>query len=161
MEMSVSQIEKRLWHKRRNKFSLNPVSVRILEVLKIRSRISPPTFITLTCVKWAIPEKIQTGGFEDILFWKPPWNFSFFYFTPGNPRQSKTQPLDIPKHCVRFLGNSKAKNKDPWKFQIFFLVTLGSFTSFLITPWKFHMLISLIPLEIPYPQPPLFAFFLE
>ena len=120
MEMSVSQIEKRLWHKLRNKFSLNPVSVRILEVLKIRSRISTPTFITLKCVKWAIPEKIQTGGFEDTLFWKPPWNFSFFYFTPGNSTQNKAQPLDIPQNCVRTLRNCKTKNKDPWNLHIIF-----------------------------------------
>ena len=34
-----------------NKLSLNPVLIRILEVLKTRSRISKPTFITLTCAK--------------------------------------------------------------------------------------------------------------
>ena len=44
---SVSQIEKQLWHKLRNILSLNPVSVRILQFLKTRSRISKPTFITL------------------------------------------------------------------------------------------------------------------
>ena len=51
-----------------------------------------------------------------------PWNFSFFYFTPGKNfrQQNKAQPLDIPQNCVRFLGNSKAKNKDPWKFHIIF-----------------------------------------
>ena len=27
------------------------------------------------CYHWAIPEKIQTRRVEDILFWKPPWNF--------------------------------------------------------------------------------------
>ena len=70
--------------------------------------------------KWAIPEKIQTGGIKDIIFWKNPWNFSFFYFIPGNSRQNKAQPLDIPQNCVRSLGNSKTKNKDPWKFHIIF-----------------------------------------
>ena len=30
------------------------------------------------------------------------------------------KPLDIPQNCVRSLGNSKAKNKDPWKFHINF-----------------------------------------
>ena len=91
--------------------------------------------------EWAIPEKIQTGrggggegGVEDILFPKPSWNFSFFYFTPGNSRQNKAQALDIPQNCVRSLGNFKAKKKDPWKFHIiyFFLATLGNSTSFLI-----------------------------
>ena len=44
---SVSQIEKQLWNKLRNILSLNPDSVRILQFLKTRSRISKPTFITL------------------------------------------------------------------------------------------------------------------
>ena len=37
----------RVFLKLRNKLSLNPVSIRILEVLKTRSRISKPTFIAL------------------------------------------------------------------------------------------------------------------
>ena len=59
-------------------------------------------------------------GVEDILFWKPPWNFSVFYFTPGNSSQNKSQTLDIPQNFVRSLGNSKTKNKNPWKFCIIF-----------------------------------------
>ena len=50
-------------------------------------------------------------------FFDPPWKFSFFYFTPGNSKQNKAQPLDIPQNCV---GNSKAKNKDSWKFHFMF-----------------------------------------
>ena len=59
-------------------------------------------------------------GFEDILFWTPLWNFTFFYFTYGNSRESKAQTLDIPQNCVRSLGNSKAKNKGPRNFRIIF-----------------------------------------
>ena len=55
--------------------------------------------------------------------------FNFFYFTPGNPRQNKAQPLDIPQNYVRSLGNSKTKNKDTWKF---------------------HLIFSCSPLEIPF-----------
>ena len=44
---SVSQIGKQLWLKLRNKLSLNPVSIRILEVQKTRSRISKPTLMIL------------------------------------------------------------------------------------------------------------------
>ena len=73
---------------------------------------------------------------------KLPWNFSFFYFNPGNSRQNKNQPLDIPQNCV---------SQIPWKCQgqkqrpmqiphYFFLVTLGNSTSFLIKPQKFHLL---------------------
>ena len=62
----------------------------------------------------------QREGVEEILFWKPPWNFSFFYFIPENSRESKAPPLEIPQNCVRSLGNSKGKNQDPWKFHIIF-----------------------------------------
>ena len=94
----------------------------------------------------------------------PPWNFSFFYFTPGNSRQNKVQPLDIPQNCVKSLGNSKAKNKDSRKFHITFLVTLGNSTLFIINPWKFHMLFLWYPwklhiLNIVKPHPFLFDFF--
>ena len=44
---SVSQIGKQLWLTLRNKLSLNPVSIRILEVPKTRSRISKPTLMIL------------------------------------------------------------------------------------------------------------------
>ena len=53
-------------------------------------------------------------------FLKTPRNFLFFYFTPGNSRQNKTPPLEIPQIFVRFLGNFKANNQDPWKFHIIF-----------------------------------------
>ena len=79
------------------------------------------------------------GGWGYTFLEKKPWNFSFLYFTPGNSRQNKAQPLEIPQNCVSSLGNSKTKNKDPWKFHIiFFLFTLGNPTSFLINPWKFR-----------------------
>ena len=52
---------------------------------------------------WAIPEKIQTEGVENILFSTPPppWNFIFFYFTPGSSKQNKAQP------CLDFFWNSQ------------------------------------------------------
>ena len=45
-------------------------------------------------LEWAITEKTQNGELW-ILLWKLPWNFSFFYFTPGKSIQNKAQPLDI------------------------------------------------------------------
>ena len=48
----VSQIEKQLLHKLRHKLSLNPIAIRILQVLKTRTRISKPTFITLMLLKY-------------------------------------------------------------------------------------------------------------
>ena len=90
------------------------------------------------------------GGFRIHLFY-PPWKFSFFYFTPGNSKQNKAQPLDIPQDCVRSLGNSKAKNKDCWKFHIIFSwlrleiplrfeLAPGNSTCSFDNPWKIHIL---------------------
>ena len=60
------------------------------------------------------------GGVEDsYTFLKTPAGI-FHFFTSGNSRQNKARPLNIPQNCVRSLGNSKAKNKDPWKFHIIF-----------------------------------------
>ena len=86
--------------------------------------------------KWAISEKKQAAGFEDILFWKPAWNFSFFHFTPGNSRHSKAPPLEIPRPKTKTLGNSTLFLINPWKFHKLFY------------PWKFHIL-----------TPPCFFFF--
>ena len=65
-------------------------------------------------------QKKPNTGEEDILFWKPPWNFYFFYFTPENSRQNKAPPLEIPQSYVRSLESPKARNQDPWKFCISF-----------------------------------------
>lgn len=51
MRESVSQIEKQLWHKLRNKLTVNSVSITILEVLQTRSRISMPTLKILTRIE--------------------------------------------------------------------------------------------------------------
>ena len=95
-------------------------------------------------------KKNRKGRVEDILLWKPPWNFSFFYLNPGNFRQNKVPPMEIPQNCVRCLGNFKAKNQELWEFHIIFPGR----------PWKFHfvfnqpleipLVISLLPLEIPW-----------
>ena len=58
----------------------------------------------------AIPGE-KKGGVEDILFWKPSWNFLFFYFTPGNSRQKRAPSLEIPQSCVTSLGNGLYQKK--------------------------------------------------
>ena len=89
-------------------------------------------------------KKIQTGGFEDILFWKTHRNFSFF-----------TLPLEFP---------DKTK-LNPWIFHkivlypleiphYFFLVTLENSTSFLINTWKFHVLFLWYPWKFHILNPP-------
>ena len=106
-----------------------------------------------------VHEKLLWNFHGDIIFWKPPWNFSFFYFTPENSWQNKAQLFH--KIVLDLLEIARPKTKTPVEIlNLFFLVTLGNPTSFLINPQKFHC-ISLIPLEIPYSQTPLFGFFLE
>ena len=51
--------------------------------------------LILTYGQWDIPEKIQTGRFEDILFWNSPGVFRFV-----------TLPLEIPEKTIFH----------PWKF---------------------------------------------
>ena len=86
---------------------------------------------------WAIPEKNKQGGLRTYFFEKPPGIFYFLNFAPGNSRQSKVPPLEIPQIFARYLGSSKAKNQDPWKFHIIF---------FFGHPWKFHFI--LLPLQL-------------
>ena len=77
--------------------------------------------------------KKQTG-IEDILFWKPPWNFRICYFTLRNSGENKFLSLEILQNC-----------DTPWKFQgqkprpmeiphDFFLNTTGNSSSFFIDP---------------------------
>ena len=65
---------------------------------------------------------------------KPPWNFSFFYFIPGN---SKLNPLIFQKIVLDPFETPRPKT--PGNSTFFFLFTLGYSTPFLINPWKFLM----------------------
>ena len=49
-------------------------------------------------------------------------NLLFFIFVlhPGDSRQNIAPPLEIPQNCIRSHGNSKPKNEDSWKFHIIF-----------------------------------------
>ena len=95
---------------------------------------------------------------KDILFFKNPLNFSFFYFIPGNLRQNKAQPQDIPQNCVESLGYSKAKNKDPWKFHIIFSWSPSKFHFVFIKTWKFHMLFLWYSWKFHILNPPVWIF---
>ena len=90
----------------------------------------------------------QCSGVWGYTFLKTPWNFSFCYFTPGNSRQNKAQPLDIPQICVRSLWKFQGQKQRPLEIpHYFFLGNHGNSTSFLINPWKFHMLFLWYPLK--------------
>ena len=94
---------------------------------------------------WAIPEKIQTGGLEDILFWKNSWNLFFFTLTPEIPDRTKLNLWIFLKIVLDLLEIPRQKQKTLEILSYFFLVTLGNSTSFLINPWKFHMLFPWYP----------------
>ena len=63
--------------------------------------------------------KIKTEGWE-YTFLEKPLEFFIFLLYPWKFQIKKAQPLDIPQNYVRSLGNSKVKNKDPWKLNIIF-----------------------------------------
>ena len=68
--------------------------------------------------KWAIPEKIQRGGIEDILFWKAPLEILDLSLYPKKFQRKKAFTLEILQICVTPLGNPKVKNQNSWKFCI-------------------------------------------
>ena len=64
-----------------------------------------------------------------------PWNFSFFYFTPGKNfrQQNKAQPLAIfHKIVLDSLEIPRSKTKIPGNSTLFFLCY----------PWKFHVVFN-------------------
>ena len=111
-------------------------------------------------------KKIKMGGGRGLRIYfceNSPGIFHFFTLPLEIPDKTKLNPWIFHKIVLDPFS--------PWKFQdqkqrpmeiphYFFLVTLGNSTSFLINPYKFHVLF--FSLEIPYTQPrPLFGFFLE
>ena len=89
-------------------------------------------------------KKCKQGCWGYYFLKTPPLNFSFFYFTPSNSRQSKAQPLDITQNCIR--SKSKDQKQRPQEIPHYFLLVIfGNSTLFLINPWKFHMLFLWYP----------------
>ena len=96
--------------------------------------ILAPFFCTIWAQKWQFLEvlpilfsdwiglfqKKPNGRLRTYFFEKTPGIFHFFTLPPGNSRQNKAPPLQILQNCVTSLGNSKARNQDPWKFHIIF-----------------------------------------
>ena len=69
--------------------------------------------------KMGYSRKDPNRGAEDILLWKLPGTFHFFTLPLEIPDKTKLNPCIFHK-IVRFLTNFKAKKKDPWKFHIIF-----------------------------------------
>ena len=79
------------------------------------------------------------GRVVDICFRKKPWKFQVCYFTLRNLGQSKESPWKLHKIVLHtLLGDSNTKYQHPWKF---------------------HMNISSVPMEIPCTQPLCLDFF--
>ena len=93
-----------------------------IAILKLSHKIIIWLFGLNSLVRWAIPEKIQTGRVEVMLFWKRPLKFLDLFFR--NSRENKLSLLEILKDCVTSLGNSKVKNQNPWKFHMSFFLKL-------------------------------------
>ena len=71
---------------------------------------------------------------------KPPGIFHFFTLTLKIPDKTKLSSWIFHNIVLDPLEVSRPKIKTPVIPHYFFLVTLGNSTSFLINPWKFHML---------------------
>ena len=78
-----------------------------------------------------------------------PWNFSFFLLYPWKiPDNTKLNPwiagysTKLWQISCNFLGKKQRPLEIPYYF---FSVTLGNSTSFLINPWKFHMIFLRCP----------------
>ena len=126
---------------------------------KIIQETPSPNFIHGIIMGYSRKKTKQGGGSWGHAFLNRPWNFSFFYFTPGNFRENKAPPLEIPQNCLTSLGNSKAKNQDHWKFFIIFSWTPLEIP-LCFNPWKFHMLFLWYPWKFHIISPrPLFFFF--
>ena len=73
----------------------------------------------LNLIKWAIPEKNQTGGLKTYFLEKNPGNFRFFTLPLEIPDKAKL-PQEIPENCVKHLESSKVKTQHPWEFYMIF-----------------------------------------
>ena len=67
-------------------------------------------------------QKKTNRGFEDILFWKKPWDFFCFSLYPWKfQAKQSSAPGNLVKLCMlQPLEISSPQNQDPWKFQMNF-----------------------------------------
>ena len=106
--------------------------------------------------------KKQTGGLRTYFIEKPPGIFHFFILPMEIPDKTKLTPWKFHKFLLDPLEISRPKTKTLEIRLYVFLINLENSTSFLINPsrtLKIPHAISLLPLEIPYAQPPFFFFF--
>ena len=104
---------------------------------------------------WDIPEK--KGGVEDILFWNLPVEY-FIFLGLEIPGKTKLHLWKFYKIVLDSLKIPRPKTKSPGNFTLFFLVTLGNSSLFLINSWKFHMLFFWNPRKFYIPPPTVYFF---
>ena len=110
----------------------------------------------------------QGRSLRAYFFENPPGVFRFFTLPLGIPDKTRIYSQKLLESPQKILSS---KTKTPGNSTCFFLFTPGNSTFFSISPppsphppppkKKNQLAISSMPLEIPYPQPPLFVFFLK
>ena len=101
------------------------------------------------------------GGGLRIYFFENPLDFFNFFTLPLEvPDKTKLNPWIFHKIVLDPLEIPRPKTKTPGNSTLL-LITLGNSTSFLINPWKFHMLFLWYPwkFHIHNPPPPCLEFF--
>ena len=113
--------------------------------------------------QWTFQRKTkQQGGWLRTNLFENPLEFFGFFFTPGNSKENKASPAEIPENCVSYTPHKFSGLKLRLPLGIphdFFLITHGNSTLLLISRPKIPLAISSITLEIPYPKPPVCFFF--
>ena len=105
-------------------------------------------------------KKSKQAGLRIYFFENPHGIFQFLTLLLEVSDKTKLNPWIFHKLCLipcKFQGQKQRPLEIP---HYFFLVTLGNSTSFLINPWKFHMLFLWYPWKF-HILNPLFGFFLE
>ena len=94
-------------------------------------------------------------------FESPPGIFQFFTLPLEIPDETKLQPRKFHKFFFCYIS-WKSQGQTPRRLEIpdyLFLVTLWNSTSFLINPWKFHMLFLWYPWRFHILNPTCLIFF--
>ena len=106
-------------------------------------------------------KNIKQGGLSTYFLEKSPGIFHFITLPLEIPNKTKLHPWKFHKIMLHPLEITRPKTNTWRKLQIVFsfLVTPGNFTSFLINPWKFHMLFLLTRGNSIPSTPPCLVFF--
>ena len=122
----VNTIQKRKWLYRLRDHVLGVLSLPVTFALILKIFSFCGCREQFYIIDWA---RKVTGGLRTYFFETPLKFFVLLLY----PRQPKLHPLEILQNCVTSLGNSTAKNKDPWKFHmIFFWSSLDTLVVLLI-----------------------------